>query len=100
ARAQARARARVFWQTSLKGVTSATPLPGEHGRARRRGRHAFGQRRMRLPAELTASLTDLVRKERLTLSGLVQGVWALLLARYQGLQDVVFGAVVSGRPPA
>ncbi|MGH9361609.1 MAG: condensation domain-containing protein, partial [Thermoanaerobaculia bacterium] len=37
--------------------------------------------------------------QRLTLNTLVQGAWALLLARSSGEQDVVFGATVSGRPP-
>ena len=29
---------------------------------------------------------------------IVQGAWALLLSRYSGEEDVVFGATVSGRP--
>ena len=29
----------------------------------------------------------------------MQGAWALLLSRYSGEEDVVFGAAVSGRPP-
>jgi len=35
----------------------------------------------------------------LTLSTLVQGAWALLLGRYSGQTDVVFGVTVAGRPP-
>jgi non-ribosomal peptide synthetase component F len=35
----------------------------------------------------------------LTLYTLVQGAWALLLGRYTGRADVIFGATVSGRPP-
>ena len=30
---------------------------------------------------------------------MLQGAWGLLLSRYSGEQDVVFGATVSGRPP-
>ena len=41
----------------------------------------------------------LARQHRLTVSTVVQGAWALLLARYSGEEDVVFGATVSGRPP-
>jgi non-ribosomal peptide synthetase component F len=44
-------------------------------------------------------LDDAVRKQSLTLNTMVQGAWALLLSRYSGQQDVVFGATVSGRPP-
>ena len=38
-------------------------------------------------------------RARLTLSVLVQGAWSVLLSRYSGATDVVFGATVSGRPP-
>jgi amino acid adenylation domain-containing protein len=33
----------------------------------------------------------------MTLNTLVQGAWALLLSRYSGEEDVIFGAVTSGR---
>ena len=36
---------------------------------------------------------------RITPNTLFQGVWALLLSRYSGNADVVFGVTVSGRPP-
>jgi non-ribosomal peptide synthetase component F len=39
------------------------------------------------------------RSSRLTLSTLIQGAWALLLSRYSGRSDVLFGVTVSGRPP-
>jgi non-ribosomal peptide synthetase component F len=38
------------------------------------------------------------RRHRLTVNTLVQGAWALLLARYGGSDDVVFGVTVAGRP--
>ncbi|MEU1950091.1 AMP-binding protein, partial [Streptomyces sp. NPDC020125] len=41
----------------------------------------------------------LARGEGLTLNTVVQGAWALLLARQSGREDVVFGTTVSGRPP-
>jgi len=34
----------------------------------------------------------------LTLNTVAQGAWALLLGTYSSEEDVVFGAVVSGRP--
>ncbi|MFF9089437.1 amino acid adenylation domain-containing protein [Streptomyces sp. NPDC014991] len=54
--------------------------------------------RLDLPRELTESLTTWARAHGLTLNTVLQGCWALLLGRLTGRQDVVFGAVTSGRP--
>jgi len=45
-------------------------------------------------------LSSLARRHELTLNTLMQGAWGLLLSRYAGVGAVVFGATVSGRPPA
>ncbi|WP_405738349.1 amino acid adenylation domain-containing protein [Streptomyces sp. NBC_01525] len=52
-----------------------------------------------LSEELTAALTGRARAHGLTVNTLLQGVWALVLAELTGRDDVVFGSVVSGRPP-
>ncbi|WP_414526626.1 amino acid adenylation domain-containing protein [Nodularia chucula] len=52
-----------------------------------------------LLSQQTETLQNFVRQHRLTLNTLVQGAWALLLSRYSGENDVVFGTTVSGRPP-
>ncbi|CAM5476678.1 D-alanine--D-alanyl carrier protein ligase [Streptomyces violaceorubidus] len=49
-----------------------------------------------LALDLSARAADL----GVTLNTLVQGAWAVLLGQLTGSQDVVFGATVSGRPPA
>ncbi|MEV7673176.1 amino acid adenylation domain-containing protein [Streptomyces sp. NPDC088752] len=51
-----------------------------------------------LTPELTDRLTALARAHRITPGTLLQGSWALLLANRLRSDDVVFGAVVSGRP--
>ncbi|WPO72614.1 non-ribosomal peptide synthetase [Streptomyces sp. KN37] len=51
-----------------------------------------------LSRERTAALAGWARGQGLTLNSVVQGCWALLLGRLTGRQDVVFGAVTSGRP--
>ncbi|MCX4678857.1 amino acid adenylation domain-containing protein [Streptomyces sp. NBC_01433] len=50
-------------------------------------------------AALVAALTHLAARRGLTLNTLVQGAWAVLLARRSGHTDVCFGAMVSCRPP-
>src|SRR5262249_41819527 len=52
-----------------------------------------------LSVALTTSLRQLAGRLHLTLNTIVQGAWALLLSRYSGASDVVFGVTVSGRPP-
>ncbi|HYG62804.1 MAG TPA: amino acid adenylation domain-containing protein, partial [Thermoanaerobaculia bacterium] len=84
-----------FWRRELAGFTEPTPLPGDRGPGRR---PAMAQRRVFLPEPDTAALQALARRERLTLNTVVQAAWALLLARAGGLDEVVFGATVSGRP--
>ncbi len=78
----------------------ATPLgdgraPGEAGRGEEEG---FGQRQAYLSEQATAALQDVTRRRQLTLNTLVEGAWALLLSRYSGEEDILFGTTVSGRP--
>ncbi|MFE2042881.1 amino acid adenylation domain-containing protein, partial [Streptomyces sp. NPDC059477] len=47
---------------------------------------------------LTGALATLGRRHGLTVNTVVQGAWAMLLARLTGRTDVVFGATVAGRP--
>ncbi|NJM73771.1 MAG: hypothetical protein HC862_28665 [Scytonema sp. RU_4_4] len=93
-------QAETFWRDKLQGFKSPTPLgmkaePVNFSDEQER----YGKQEACLPALATTALQSLVRKHHLTLNILVQGVWALLLSRYSGLEDVVFGATVSGRPP-
>ncbi|MBK1783698.1 non-ribosomal peptide synthetase [Prauserella cavernicola] len=52
-----------------------------------------------LPERATAALTALARRCGVTLSTVLQTAWGLTLGRLTGTSDVVFGTVVSGRPP-
>ncbi len=93
--AQDLARAEVYWRERLAGFRAATPLRLEPPRGTATGAL---EEWSRLPAALTASLEGLARRHRLTLNTVLQGVWAILLSRYSGEMDVVFGTTVSGRP--
>ncbi|HEY2511451.1 MAG TPA: amino acid adenylation domain-containing protein, partial [Polyangiaceae bacterium] len=96
---QSAAEAEAFWRATLAGFGSTTPLWGDrepHARLEEHKTHAVAERR--IPRAATEALETLARKHGLTLSTLMQGIWALLLGRYSGESDVVFGAVTSGRP--
>ena len=53
---------------------------------------------LQLSEAVSAALTVFARRHRVTLNTLFQAAWAVLLHRYSGEADVVFGATVSGRP--
>ncbi|MFF1698767.1 amino acid adenylation domain-containing protein [Streptomyces sp. NPDC058257] len=52
-----------------------------------------------LTEKVTRGVAELARTHGLTVNTVVQGAWALVLARLAGRTDVVFGATVAGRPP-
>ena len=93
-------RAESYWRQALSGMTVPTPL-GLEGLASngRSSREYSSERHVRLPAAVTTALQAVARSHQLTLSTLVQGAWSLLLSRYSGAGDVLFGITVSGRPP-
>ncbi|AFK56333.1 non-ribosomal peptide synthetase [Tistrella mobilis] len=56
------------------------------------------QLRVLLDPDITGRLTAAARREQVTLNTLVQGAWALLLGRYGGRDQAVFGVTLAGRP--
>jgi amino acid adenylation domain-containing protein/non-ribosomal peptide synthase protein (TIGR01720 family) len=92
--------AEAFWRERLKGFTTPTLLAIEAAKGRLSNQKPdYDEQRSELPVASKAALQNLARQHQLTLNTLVQGAWALLLSRYSGQQDVVFGAVASIRPP-
>ncbi|MFB9431804.1 amino acid adenylation domain-containing protein [Streptoalloteichus tenebrarius] len=82
------------WREALSGITEPTllaPAPRVAVRPEQVALH--------LPADLVSAAAERARHHALTLNTLVQGAWGLLVGRRLGRDDVVFGAMVSGRPP-
>jgi surfactin family lipopeptide synthetase C len=93
------AQAETFWQQSLRGFSVPTPLFGSkffNGISSQQEK--YDQQHLWVSETLSSALQIFVRQHHLTLSTLIQGVWALLLSYYSGESDVVFGVTVSGRP--
>ena len=90
--------AETYWRERLNGITSPTPLHvdelGTGG-----DEPAFAELESVVAADRAEAIAELARKRKVTLNTVVQAAWAILLSRYSGDDDVVFGAVVSGRPP-
>ena len=95
--AQDQDSARAYWAHYLSGYDQLAALPetGRHADDYELREHVFG-----LEKVTSAGLRALAARADVTLNTVIQCLWALLLARYNGVDDVVFGAIVSGRPAA
>lgn len=78
-----------FWRESLRGFTSPTVLAIDR-EADGESRHK--EQEIMLAACVTSRLRRLAEESEITLNTLVQGAWALMLSRYSGEEEVVFGA--------
>ncbi|MFJ8795269.1 amino acid adenylation domain-containing protein, partial [Streptomyces sp. NPDC102462] len=92
---QDKEEAREAWRAEFAGAVEPTlVLPEEQARV-----PAVPARvPFEFTEELTAAVAVLARDRGLTVNTVVQGAWALVLARLAGRTDVVFGATVAGRP--
>jgi non-ribosomal peptide synthase protein (TIGR01720 family) len=88
--------AKVYWRNTLSGFTSPTFL--SVARTDKAENNQYEKLELIFSTEQTQSLQDFVKQQHITLNTLLQGVWALLLSRYSGKSDVLFGTTVSGRP--
>ncbi|HEX2268014.1 MAG TPA: condensation domain-containing protein, partial [Pyrinomonadaceae bacterium] len=94
---QDRSQANDFWQCMFAGFGSATPLTMERfSAAVPDGRDDFAEQSYELSHDLIHELRR--DSEGLRTATLVHGVWALLLSRYSGEDDVVFGTSVDSFP--
>ena len=89
-----------FWQDYLAGFRQSTVLGIEKNRSATHRLGRFDELSLRLSAGETGALEALCRSLRITPSSVVQGAWSMLLSRYSGSSDVVWGTTVSGRPAA
>ena len=92
-------KAKAFWSDLLNDFTAPTPLTMGRSAANTTDEwQEYRRQAIDLSPAAIADLQLLARKRHLTVNILVQGAWALLLSRFSNRSDVVFGAVVSGRP--
>ncbi|AUT02778.1 non-ribosomal peptide synthetase [Nostoc sp. CENA543] len=85
-------QAKNFWRKTLQDLE----VPSLLGRNIKSG--IYQEQHFQLSPSVTEKLQSVARQHHLTLNNLVQGAWGLLISRYSGENDVVFGATVSGRP--
>ncbi|MEO1636268.1 MAG: condensation domain-containing protein, partial [Cyanobacteria bacterium J06631_9] len=113
---QDKSKAEQYWAHALQSLSEPTSLgieiveqdtveqdlekSGETPREWQGHRALQSEENQFLSPSLSAALRDLSKQSHLTLNTLFQGAWSILLSRYSGQTDVLFGATISGRPPA
>ncbi len=95
-----------YWRAQLEGFRTPTSLGmkrwqlnGNRSTSPETGwRDGFGEERYLVDHTVNLRLEEFARSQHVTLNTLAQSAWALLLSCYSGDADILFGAVVSGRP--
>jgi len=80
----------TFWKEYLASFRAPTPLVVDHQAAEID--YPQGELWEILDCRVTSLLRDVAQSNDLTLNALFMGCWAVLLHRYSGEEDVVFGA--------
>ncbi|MGC9535806.1 amino acid adenylation domain-containing protein [Streptomyces sp. UG1] len=91
---QDRAAAERSWRAALAGLDEPSLIAPE---ARDLPAEEPERQAWELPERDTEALTAAARAHGVTVSTVLQGLWAVLLSRLTGRTDVVLGATVSGR---
>ena len=92
-----------YWQNLLQGFVEPTKLllpleGGKQGEKKYQLRYKIQQ--LQLDIETTHKLKKVAQSGQITLNTIIQGAWALLLARYSNSDDLVFGATRACRKSA
>lgn len=86
--------AEIYWRDYLSGFSAPTSLIVDQPQ----NDSGVADVSTMLTLEQTKQLHQLAKDCQITVNTIVQGAWALLLSRYSGDTDVVFGVTVAGRP--
>ncbi|WP_284368783.1 non-ribosomal peptide synthetase, partial [Pseudomonas putida] len=88
---------RAAWQAELEDFSEVTPLPFD----RKKGEgvvSGIGDSYLYLKPDESRLLHELAQRNQITVNTFTQAAWSLVLHRYSGLNDVLFGVTVAGRP--
>ncbi|BEV02807.1 amino acid adenylation domain-containing protein [Chryseobacterium gambrini] len=88
-----------YWKNYLEGVESPTIIPFKKEHASSTGAKVLVNNKIKIEGDSFKRIESQCKNIGITINTYIQGVWGYLLSRYNGTDDAVFGAVVSGRPP-
>ncbi|MEO1185162.1 MAG: condensation domain-containing protein, partial [Cyanobacteria bacterium J06636_27] len=91
--------AEQFWRNNLAGFLAPTPFRVDKTLGNSIKPNSNNQKQeIQLSEEVTSQLQTFAKNHQLTINNLIQAAFALMLSRYSGEKDIVFGVTSSGRP--
>ncbi|HLP47615.1 MAG TPA: condensation domain-containing protein, partial [Candidatus Kapabacteria bacterium] len=89
-----------YWQNYLDSYEEQAGVPFFRTKILSTGENRYRNESIlvQLDIEKTGALNRLATGNNVTLNTVTQALWGILLGKYNDKEDVVFGAVVSGRP--
>jgi amino acid adenylation domain-containing protein/non-ribosomal peptide synthase protein (TIGR01720 family) len=94
-----KAAAARYWREYLAGYERLAGLPQKEGYIPGAQPYQMLTEHLIIPRGRLEQIQVVARRYGATLNTFIQAAWGILLAKYNNVNDVVFGAVVSGRPP-
>ncbi|NJO81279.1 MAG: amino acid adenylation domain-containing protein [Blastochloris sp.] len=90
--------AEAFWRHNLAGFTTPVLVSDIFQPYQPDVADNAAEAHVTLSTSITTDLQNIAQRYQVTLNTLVQSMWALILSRYSGTSDVLFGVTVAGRP--
>ncbi len=91
-------KARDYWKKYLEGYENLASLP-KFRMSTYDKEYSKKEKCFALDKTITSNLIKTAKENGVTLNTVFQALWGILYMRYNNTDDVVFGSVVSGRPP-
>ena len=86
-----------YWENYLKGISAATLIPFEKNTKEEKPH--FATEKFSIGEEELKEISQVCQQLGITLNTYVQAAWSYLLSSYNASEEIIFGSVVSGRPP-
>ncbi|MBX4267626.1 non-ribosomal peptide synthetase, partial [Clostridium estertheticum] len=93
---QDKQEALVYWKKYLDGYEEQAQVL-QTDKSFKNDKYINSEIKFSIGRELTDKLKGVAGKNKVTVNTIFQAVWGILLQRYNNVEDVVFGSVVSGR---
>jgi len=94
---QDKVRPKHYWRDYVADYNEVASIPRKPG-WRKEDAYETQRISVEMDPDITRRLIQFSVDLQVTMNTLVQCIWGILLARYAGKEDVIFGTVVSGRP--